>query len=86
VYATATQTNPSNWGLDRIDSLKGFDSKYIYAYTGAGVNAYILDTPVANQVEFEDRFGSCTSFTKEDCVGFPAINFHGSHVAGKPSA
>jgi hypothetical protein len=80
VYAVGTQTSPP-WGLDRIDDIQGLDATYNYQYTGADVDAFILDTPVANQDEFGGRFATCTSFTGESCT-VAATHFHGSHVAG----
>lgn len=41
-----TQTNPP-WGLDRIDQRDlPLDSAYSYVQTGAGVNAYIIDSGI----------------------------------------
>jgi subtilisin family serine protease len=78
----AVQSSPQNWGLDRIDAVKGFDSKYNYAYTGAGVHVYVLDTPMTNHPkEFGNRLVECISFTSEAC-SVAATNPHASHVAG----
>jgi hypothetical protein len=82
VYTSTTQMNPPSWGLDRIDEVDGMDGTYNFDYTGAGVNAYIMDTPLTDQPEFGGRMLSCTSFTNESCA-IPATNDHASHVAGK---
>jgi subtilisin family serine protease len=82
--ADVTQSMDANgdpWGLDRIDQQAGPLSRtYTYTATGAGVNAYIIDTGIwdlhpdfggrANNVY--DAFGA----TGTDCHG------HGTHVAG----
>lgn len=82
VYAIATQTN-ATWGLDRIDQRdRPTDTNYNYNATGAGVNAYIIDTGVRfSHNEFAGRTGSSfDAFTDgqngNDCNG------HGTHVAG----
>ena len=55
MYALSEQSNPP-WGLDRIDSKKGLDSKYVYSKTGAGVNVYVVDTGIrASHSEFSGR-------------------------------
>jgi hypothetical protein len=79
--ADDVQLSPKNWGLDRIDDITGLDGSYEYGYTGDGVHAYVLDTPMTNQTEFGPRYASCTSFTNEIC-GPVATHLHGSHVAG----
>ena len=44
VWAVETEVNPP-WGLDRIDQqARPLDASYTYDFTGAGVNAYIIDT------------------------------------------
>jgi aqualysin 1 len=73
----------ATWGLDRIDqSDLPLDTTYNYALTGAGVNAYIIDTGIRlTHAEFQGR--ALTGFdavtpggTANDCNG------HGTHVAG----
>jgi aqualysin 1 len=77
---TATQSNPP-WGLDRIDQRDlPLSRTYTYATTGAGVNAYIIDTGIRRtHTQFGGRaFAGFDSFggTTNDCNG------HGTHVAG----
>ena len=44
IHAFASQT-PATWGLDRIDQRDlPLNNTYTYNQTGAGVNAYIIDT------------------------------------------
>ena len=73
----------ATWGLDRIDQLVlPLNGKYQYNYTGAGVNAFIIDTGIrATHTDFIGRV--LPGFTAindgrgtEDCDG------HGTHVAG----
>jgi subtilisin family serine protease len=80
--AVATQNNPP-WGLDRIDQRdRPLSASYTYTSTGAGVNAYIVDTGI---LRTHAQFGG------RAFVGFDAIgdgrdsndcNGHGTHVAG----
>ena len=80
--ATQTQSN-ATWGLDRIDQhVLPLNGGYQYNYTGAGVNAFIIDTGIrATHADFNGRVQS--GFTAindgrdtDDCNG------HGTHVAG----
>ncbi|MEU5366918.1 S8 family serine peptidase [Streptomyces sp. NPDC005925] len=82
--ATATQTNPPSWGLDRIDQRnRPLDGSYTYPDSaGQGVTAYIIDTGV--RITHTD-FGGRASY------GYDAIDNdntaqdghgHGTHVAG----
>ncbi|MGX1885596.1 S8 family peptidase [Streptomyces sp. NPDC055287] len=83
--AEVTASGPAaSWGLDRIDQRAlPLDSQFSTAATGAGGNAYILDTGIDyNHSEFEQRarfgfdaFPAQGQFGR-DCAG------HGTHVAG----
>ena len=80
--ALVTQNNPP-WGLDRIGQRDlPLNAVYSYTTTGAGVNAYIIDTGVRR---------THTQFGGRAFIGFDAIgdgqntndcNGHGTHVAG----
>jgi subtilisin family serine protease len=82
--ATISETQSgATWGLDRIDQASGLDGTYSYTATGAGVDAYIIDTGIrSTHSEFSGRmlpganFVSRGKSTTEDCNG------HGTHVAG----
>jgi subtilisin family serine protease len=82
MFATITQTNPP-WGLDRIGQRAlPLSQSYTYTSTGAGVNAYIIDTGIRRtHTQFGGR--AFTGFDSirdgqntNDCHG------HGTHVAG----
>jgi subtilisin family serine protease len=75
-----TQFNPP-WGLDRIDQRDlPLNNAYSYNYTGAGVNAYIIDTGIlASHVDFEGRASLAADYVNEGCAD---CNGHGTHVAG----
>jgi subtilisin family serine protease len=82
VEAVVTQNNPP-WGLDRIGQRDlPLNGAYSYTATGAGVNAYIIDTGIRR---------THTQFGGRARVGFDAVgdgqntndcNGHGTHVAG----
>jgi len=82
VTATATQTSPPSWGLDRADQRDlPLNSAYSYTPTGAGVNAYIVDTGIrTSHGDFGGRavsgYDAVDGGTADDCNG------HGTHVAG----
>lgn len=87
-----TSQDYATWGLDRIDQRdRLLDRAYAYHSTGAGVNAYILDSGIYfAHSEFGGRaslghdfifehYPEATDPTQgpgEDCMG------HGTHVAG----
>ncbi|MFI2210972.1 S8 family peptidase [Streptomyces sp. NPDC020141] len=82
VSLSATQTN-ATWGIDRIDQRNlPLSTTYTYNSTGAGVNAYIIDTGIrTSHSEFGGRAGVGVDTVGggqngQDCQG------HGTHVAG----
>jgi subtilisin family serine protease len=89
VTLDTVQSNPPNWGIDRIDQRAlPLSASYQYSATGAGVDVYIVDTGIRlTHVEFGGRAnyvpnGSNGDFvgdghgSAEDCQG------HGTAVAG----
>jgi subtilisin family serine protease len=82
VEALVTQSNPP-WGLDRIGQRDlPLNAAYSYTTTGAGVNAYIIDTGIRR---------THTQFGGRAFIGFDAVgdgqntndcNGHGTHVSG----
>ncbi|MFK5634727.1 MULTISPECIES: S8 family peptidase [unclassified Ornithinimicrobium] len=74
----------ATWGLDRVDQrTRTLNGTYSYTATGAGVDAYIIDTGIrSTHAEFAGRMRPGANFvsrgksTTEDCNG------HGTHVAG----
>jgi len=81
VMEASTTQNNATWGLDRIDRRNlPLNGTYTYTATGAGVNAYIIDTGIRT---------SHSDFGGRARVGYDAIggngqdcNGHGTHVAG----
>jgi subtilisin family serine protease len=75
VKIDTTQKNPT-WGLDRIDErVLPLSHSYTYKHTGAGVDAYVIDTGIDTSLS---QFGgrANTVYGNTDCHG------HGTHVAG----
>lgn len=84
MYTQTIQNPTPSWGQDRIDERPlQLDSRFTYDDTGAGVNAYIIDSGInAAHPDFAGRLGTGASFVAglpnpfEDCID------HGTHVAG----
>ena len=81
--AETTQPSPPSWGLDRVDQADlPLSTTYVYNCTGAGVDAYIIDSGIRR---------THGDFTGRALTGYDAItsggtatdgNGHGTHVAG----
>lgn len=80
--AVTTQTN-ATWGIDRVDQRDlPLDMTYSYVATGAGVNAYIIDTGIrTTHTEFGGRASSAFDAIG-DGNGSIDCNGHGTHVSG----
>ncbi|MGH9139093.1 MAG: S8 family peptidase [Acidimicrobiales bacterium] len=82
VHTQVTQSPTPSWGLDRIDQRnRPTNNAYTYTATGAGVNAYIVDTGLdLDHPDFGARavsgFDAIDGGAADDCNG------HGTHVAG----
>lgn len=75
--------NQATWGLDRVDQAdRPLDTQYHFNYTGAGVNAFIIDTGIrADHVEFTGRVLPGYNVVS-DTNGTNDCNGHGTHVSG----
>lgn len=80
--SSSPQTN-ATWGLDRIDqAVLPLDTQYRFNGTGAGVNAFIIDTGIrADHTEFTGRVLAGYSAVA-DTNGTNDCNGHGTHVSG----
>jgi aqualysin 1 len=85
-FQAVTVQNPTgSWGLDRIDqSPLPLDNSYTYNYTGAGINAYIIDTGIrTTHAQFEGRatWDFDANYIGTSCSD-TVMHWHGTHVAG----
>jgi len=83
IFTIQTTQLAATWGLDRIDQRDlPLSTTYSYTNTGAGVNAYIIDTGIRlDHTEFVvgravSGFDAVDGGSADDCNG------HGTHVAG----
>jgi subtilisin family serine protease len=83
VVSTASVQTGAPWGLDRIDQASlPLDGNYAYSTTGAGVNAYIIDTGIRRtHTQFGGRVVPDFSVIA-DGYGPDGCQWHGTHVAG----
>ena len=82
-HAIATQANPPSWGLDRSDQVSlPLSNSYTYNQTGAGVDAYMIDTGI--RFTHSDLGGRAVTGVDEITIGGTAAdgNGHGTHTAG----
>lgn len=78
---TAVQVNPPSWGLDRIDQVRGLNNRYEYDYTGNGVDVFVVDSGISDNVDFGNRVVEC-HLAFDSPFGCNDNNGHGTHVAG----
>ncbi|MGA5560664.1 S8 family peptidase [Streptomyces platensis] len=83
VRASAVQSAPPSWGLDRVDQAAlPLDKSYSYATTASDVTAYVVDTGIrTSHSQFQGRASVGADEVGDgqngqDCTG------HGTHVAG----
>jgi subtilisin family serine protease len=83
VELMGTTQTPATWGIDRVDQRNApRDNSYTYFATGAGVDAYIIDTGIRYT---HNEFGGRASFGVDyinDGRNGADCNGHGTHVAG----
>lgn len=82
VQVSTAQIN-ATWAIDRIDqSALPLNQTYNYSATGAGVNAYIVDTDIRRtHREFGGRVVPAFS-SISDSYGPDGCHWHGTHLAG----
>ncbi|MFJ9668100.1 S8 family peptidase [Streptomyces sp. NPDC101219] len=83
LHATATQSDPPSWGLDRVDQEDtAGDAAYTYPdQAGEGVTAYVIDTGVrVTHEDFEGRASHGYDAVDDDDTADDG-NGHGTHVA-----
>ncbi|HYP01059.1 MAG TPA: S8 family peptidase, partial [Pyrinomonadaceae bacterium] len=82
VEGAAVQSSPT-WALDRIDQRNlPLNASYSYADSGAGVNAYVIDSGIRMT---HQEFGARAAFAFDnvgDGRNGTDCNGHGTHVAG----
>jgi hypothetical protein len=76
------QTNPSNWGIDRIDQPHGTNGIFRWAADGTGVHIYIIDSGVrTSHQEFGGRAVFDANFCPDASNPTGSADDHGTHTA-----